>query len=88
MFEHSLRTVFAKPLAAAVFLTINGLVLLAGERYRRRAEVRALPSATRTGWVWPLLATYGAFTALTDGVGKAWIADLVPSYRLGSGLGL
>jgi undecaprenyl-diphosphatase len=35
--EHSLRTLFAKPLAAAVFLTINGLVLLAGERLRRLA---------------------------------------------------
>src|SRR4051794_5002658 len=38
--EHALRTVFAKPLAAAVFLTLNGLVLLAGERIRRRAGVR------------------------------------------------
>src|SRR6266542_1104391 len=36
-FEHALRTLFAKPLAAAVFLTCNGLVLLAGEGLRRRA---------------------------------------------------
>ena len=36
VFEHSLRTLFAKPLAAAVFLTINGVILLAGERLRRR----------------------------------------------------
>ena len=42
LFEHELRTVFAKPLAASVFLMVNGLILLAGERYRRRAEVRAL----------------------------------------------
>ena len=42
VFEHSLRTVFAKPTAAAIFLTINGLILLAGERLRRRSEVRAL----------------------------------------------
>jgi undecaprenyl-diphosphatase len=42
VFEHSLRTVFAKPLAAAILLTINGLILLLGERLRRRAEVRAL----------------------------------------------
>ena len=42
MFEHSLRTLFAKPLAAAIFLTINGLILLAGERLRRRAETRTL----------------------------------------------
>ena len=40
--EHTLRTVFAKPVAAAIFLTLNGLILLAGERYRRRDEVRAL----------------------------------------------
>lgn len=35
--EHPFRTLFAKPLAAAIFLTINGLILLAGERLRRRA---------------------------------------------------
>ena len=40
--EHALRTLFAKPLAAAVFLTVNGLILLAGERVRRRAAVREL----------------------------------------------
>ena len=34
--EHPFRTLFAKPLAAAVFLTINGLILFAGERVRRR----------------------------------------------------
>src|SRR5262245_45872463 len=31
-FEHFFRTVFAKPVAASVFLFINGLILLAGER--------------------------------------------------------
>jgi undecaprenyl-diphosphatase len=35
--EHTFRTLFAKPLAAAVFLTINGVILLAGELLRRRA---------------------------------------------------
>ena len=48
LFEHELRTVFAKPLAAAVFLMVNGLILLAGERYRRRAEVRQLVAAHAT----------------------------------------
>jgi len=43
--EHTLRTVFAKPLAAAIFLTINGLILLAGEQYRRRDAVQALATA-------------------------------------------
>jgi undecaprenyl-diphosphatase len=45
LFEHQLRVVFAKPLAAAVFLTLNGLVLLAGETLRRRS-VRARRAAT------------------------------------------
>jgi len=35
--EHTFRTLFAKPLAAAIFLTLNGLILLAGERLRRIA---------------------------------------------------
>jgi undecaprenyl-diphosphatase len=41
-FEHTLRILFAKPIAAAVFLTLNGLILLAGEQLRRRprGEVR------------------------------------------------
>jgi undecaprenyl-diphosphatase len=38
--EHALRTLFAKPLAAAVFLTFNGVVLLLGERARKRASAR------------------------------------------------
>jgi undecaprenyl-diphosphatase len=42
-FEHSLRTVFAKPLASAIFLTLNGFILLAGEAYRRRAARRHQP---------------------------------------------
>lgn len=40
--EHSLRTLFAKPLAAGIFLTVNGVILLLGERVRRRAAVRKL----------------------------------------------
>ncbi len=46
-FEHQLRTLTAKPEAAAILLMVNGLLLLAAERYRRRAEVREL--AVREG---------------------------------------
>jgi len=35
--EHPLRVVFAKPVAAAIFLILNGAILVAGERLRRRA---------------------------------------------------
>lgn len=44
--------------------------------------------ARSSGWVWVLLPLYGAYTALTDGVGKAWVADLLPEELLGTGLGL
>jgi undecaprenyl-diphosphatase len=40
--EHQLRTLTAKPEVAAIFLMVNGLILFAAERYRRRAEVREL----------------------------------------------
>jgi undecaprenyl-diphosphatase len=39
-FEHSLRTLFAKPEAAAAFLMLNGLILGVGELVRRRNEER------------------------------------------------
>jgi undecaprenyl-diphosphatase len=38
--EHTFRVLFAKPEAAAAFLTINGLILLLGEYLRRRADQR------------------------------------------------
>ena len=37
LLEHKLRVLFAKPLAAAIFLTINGVILLVGERLRRNS---------------------------------------------------
>jgi undecaprenyl-diphosphatase len=40
--EHQLRTLTAKPEIAAIFLMVNGLILLAAERFRKRAEVREL----------------------------------------------
>jgi undecaprenyl-diphosphatase len=40
VFEHGLRTLFAKPLAAAIFLTINGLILGCGEALQRRTATR------------------------------------------------
>ena len=58
VFEHNLRTIFAKPTAAAIFLTINGLILLGGERLRRRSEVRKL------------VATHAHHTDPGDDVGR------------------
>ena len=47
LLEHPVRVALAKPLAASIFLVVNGFILLAGERVRRRAEVQAL--AAREG---------------------------------------
>lgn len=37
---------------------------------------------------WLLLGGYGAYTGLTDGVGKAWISGLLPAGAQGTGQGL
>ena len=38
--------------------------------------------------VWPLFALYGVYMALTDGVGKALIADHAPKDRRGAAIGI
>ncbi len=42
---------------------------------------------TTSGWVWALLPLYGCYTALTDGVSRAWVADTVPDEIVGTALG-
>ena len=42
LLEHTARTATAKPEVAAIFLMINGLILLGAEWLRRQQEVRAL----------------------------------------------
>jgi undecaprenyl-diphosphatase len=46
VFEHPLRMLFAKPLAAAAFLVVNGVILALGEALRRRQTVSAGGSRT------------------------------------------
>jgi len=41
-----------------------------------------------TRWLWVLFPIYGAYTALTDGVSRAWVADLVPADSRGTALGI
>ncbi|HZP56628.1 MAG TPA: MFS transporter [Dehalococcoidia bacterium] len=46
-------------------------------------------AAARSGAVvWLLFAVYGAYIAFTDGVGKAFVSDLVPDARRGTAMGL
>jgi undecaprenyl-diphosphatase len=39
--EHAFRVIFAKPIAAAIFLMVNGVILYCGEKFRPRASVQA-----------------------------------------------
>ena len=38
--------------------------------------------------IWALFAVYGGYAALTDGVSRAWVADLVPRSEVGTALGV
>ena len=51
--EHTFRTLFAKPEAAAIFLTVNGGILFTGE-YLRRRSVAQTAAAVRAGDPAPL----------------------------------
>jgi undecaprenyl-diphosphatase len=41
VFEHEFRVLFAKPIRAAIFLIINGLILFAGEKLRTHRSLAA-----------------------------------------------
>ena len=84
LFEHPLRSLFANPKAAAAFLIVNGLILFASERLRRRApgapeRARALEQrgeAPTSPEAEKRLATLGFREAV--GVGTAQAAALFP----------
>ena len=63
------------------WLLVGGYVIFAGV-YGGFAFVESSAA------VWPLFAVYGAYIALTDGVSKALIADLVPSDVRSTAMGL
>jgi undecaprenyl-diphosphatase len=39
--EHPFRVIFGKPIVAGAFLAVNGVILIAGERFRRRSSLDA-----------------------------------------------
>jgi undecaprenyl-diphosphatase len=46
VFEHTFRVLFGKPVLAAVFLVLNGLILFSGERFRTKKSLQADEEAT------------------------------------------
>ena len=59
--EHTFRVLFGKPILAAVFLIVNGVILFCGERFRSSASIRADQEVTaqREGAVAPADAGRG-----------------------------
>ena len=94
-FEHTFRVLFAKPILAGIFLMVNGLILLAGERYRTRASLSADAAvASARAPAVPDLAARGlaASDLAAAGLTAAGLAlrepALAESAAVGTGLGL
>jgi len=81
--EHLFRTTLGRPIPAAVFLIVNGLLLLTGERLRRTAAPAALaeaPEAKASGSLGNVVDDRLAQQSLLQGVliGSAQILALLP----------
>lgn len=74
--------------AGAVSDRIGRRPLLAGGFLAFGIVYLGLALAGDVSAVWPLFAGYGLTMALTEGVGRAWIADLAPPERRGAFVGL
>jgi undecaprenyl-diphosphatase len=76
--EHAFRVIFGKPIYAAVFLMVNGVILYCGEKFRPSSSVRADAVVTRD----LALARAGARTAGQAGYGPP-SAGAVPRHASG-----
>src|SRR3954470_20783967 len=75
LLEHKLRSVFASPQSAAIFLTLNGLLLYGAEQLRRRAPETAVDDDTRiarqVGWRDATLVGAAQALALIPGLSRS-----------------
>jgi undecaprenyl-diphosphatase len=67
--EHPLRTLFASAPSAAAFLTVNGVLLLAFERLRRRAPARP----ARLSWGQAIAVGTSQAAALIPGISRSGV---------------
>lgn len=70
LLDKTLRTVFAKPLYAAIFLTLNGFLLLAAELLTRRSRDRGL-RLRDLGWVNATIIGASQAVALLPGFSRS-----------------
>lgn len=82
--------------AFAIFATPAGIL---SDRWSRRQVMQvgfvifalvyfAFAQANRALWVWPLFCLYGFYAAMTEGVGKATITDMVDAEHRGAAIGI
>ena len=74
LFEHTFRTLFAKPLAAAIFLTINGLILFGAEQLRKRTTIRQKRGLDKLAYKEAGLIGSFQVLALLAGISRSGIA--------------
>jgi undecaprenyl-diphosphatase len=76
LLEHKLRALFASPATAAAFLAVNGLLLFAAERLRRRApagEAEADARLARLTWRQALGIGTAQALALVPGISRSGV---------------
>jgi undecaprenyl-diphosphatase len=72
VFEKWLRHLFGSPVAAAAFLIVNGIVLFAGERLRRRANVAGnRRELVRARWSDAIVIGLAQTTAFFPGISRS-----------------
>jgi undecaprenyl-diphosphatase len=74
LFEHKLRVLFVKPMAASIFLTINGLILMGAELLRRRRPRHAAVVNTENLRLGPAVAVgTSQIAALFAGISRSGV---------------
>ncbi len=72
VFEKWLRQLFGSPVAAALFLIVNGVVLFAGERLRRRADAaRGRKRLAHASWGDAIIVGLCQTTAFLPGISRS-----------------
>ncbi len=90
LFEHTFRVLFGKPVLAAVFLMVNGVILFSGEKFRTKASLKADEEVAAERRLLPVPArAEAAQTASVPAVGVAAAGHsagtVVPDRRPGRG---
>jgi undecaprenyl-diphosphatase len=72
--EHPVRTLFGSPVAASVFLAINGLTMFAGERLRRRARGADTRPIEKLSYGQSVLVGLAQSLALLPGISRSGVS--------------